>query len=393
MMTATDRKLLADRLAGFNPELAVEEASTIPKSWYLDPLIYDAECQGIFGNSWLLACRTEELQTPGAFVTGEIAGERYVVIRDVEDLQLRAMSNVCRHRAARVATEQCGVTSKLRCHYHGWTYDTKGNLIGTPEFGGVCNFNKEDQTLPQWSVDTWGPFVFVRPPFSSSKQTLREFLHPLPELLDGLGLEKMKFFKRAEYRLKCNWKVFIDNYLDGCYHCNTLHPCLFGAIDYKNYKIECHTNTVVQISPLKQSEDGDVAAVRKGRDAYYSWVNPNLMLNVYEGIMDINLVLPLGPNECLVIFDFFFENTEGAEQLKLIEKSLAVAHQVQMEDAGICEEVHEGLSSRTYDTGRFSVRREQGGWRFHQILGRQLQAFAAANPEPKVELQQLCLRT
>ena len=88
--------------------------------------------------------------------------------------------------------------------------------------------------------------------------------------------------------------------------------------------------------------------------------------------MDTNLVLLLGPDRCRVIFDFYFAHTEGPEAEKFIADSMAVAHQVQLEDMGVCQEVQRGLKSRTYSTGRFSVRRESGGYHFHQLLARKL---------------------
>src|SRR6185437_14702416 len=104
------------------------------------------------------------------------------------------------------------------------------------------------------------------------------------------------------------------------------------------------------------------------------WVFPNFMLNMYQGVMDTNLVLPLGPERCRVVFDFWFADTEGATAEKFMHDSIAVADRVQQEDMGICEEVQRGLGSRSFDTGRFSVRREAGGYHFHQLLSRHLLA-------------------
>jgi len=98
------------------------------------------------------------------------------------------------------------------------------------------------------------------------------------------------------------------------------------------------------------------------------------MINLYEGVMDTNLVLPVSPERCKVIFDYYFTRTEGPEAQKFIADSMAVAHQVQLEDMGVCDEVQRGLKSRTYDTGRFSVKRESGGYHFHQMLSRKLTA-------------------
>lgn len=354
-----------ERLAAFDATLPLSRARTIPSAWYFDADIYALECRRVFGGAWLVAARLDQLAGPGDFATIEIAGEPIVVLRDEQGM-LRAFHNVCRHRAAQVMNAPCGHATKLRCRYHGWTYDLTGRLRGTPEFDGVEEFRKEEQGLPPLAVDTWGPLVFVH--MGEPAQPLADFLAPLPERAAELGISGVKFVARREYEMACNWKVFVDNYQDGGYHVNTVHPGLAGALDYAHYRTENHAHGSVQISPLKASDDVTVGKVRTGTNAYYWWVYPNLMINLYEGVMDTNLVLPLGPDRCKVLFDFYFTRTDGADAEKYIADSIAVAHQVQLEDMGVCDEVQRGLKSRTYDTGRFSVKRESGGYHFHQLL-------------------------
>jgi choline monooxygenase len=96
------------------------------------------------------------------------------------------------------------------------------------------------------------------------------------------------------------------------------------------------------------------------------------MMNLYQGVMDTNLVLPLGADSCRVIMDFYFDRIEGLEAKQFIEQSIEVGHQIQLEDVGICEEVQRGLGSRSFSTGRFSVKREVAGYYFHQLLARRL---------------------
>lgn len=374
---------LSDRLKAFDPDLPLEKAHTIPSAWYFDPEIYAAECRTVFGDTWLVAGRSDQVADPGSYLTADIAGEPVLVVRDQGGV-LRAFANVCRHRAARVMNEAAGQATRLRCRYHGWTYDLAGRLRGTPEFDGVADFRREDHGLVPMPVDTWGPLVFVHPAANpcpagvggparnEPPQPLAEFLAPLPERTTGLGLEGLRFAGRREYELACNWKVFVDNYQDGGYHVNTVHPGLAGALDYAHYRTENAGNTSVQISPLKPSDDAAVGKVRTGANAYYWWVFPNLMLNLYQGVMDTNLVLPLGPDRCRVVFDFYFADTAGPEAERFIADSIAVAHQIQLEDQGVCEEVQAGLKSRSYDTGRFSVRREAGGYHFHRLLALRL---------------------
>jgi choline monooxygenase len=364
---------LEAKLRSFDAELPLERARTIPSCWYADPEIYAAECRHVFGDTWQAVGRTDQLATPGSYFTAEVAGEPILVARDSEGV-VRAFYNVCRHRAARVAPEAAGQATRFRCRYHGWTYDLAGRLRGTPEFEGVADFRREDNGLVPLAVATSGPLVWVH--LGSHPPPLAEFLAPLPERTADLGLERLHFVERRHYDLACNWKVFVDNYLDGGYHVNTVHPALAGVIDYAHYRTECAGNTSVQVAPLKvpdaESEGALAAAVRTGATGYYWWIFPNFMLNLYQGTMDTNLVLPLGPDRCRVIFDFYFTDTDSPEARKFLEGSIAVAHQVQLEDVGISEEVQRGLASRSYDTGRFGVRREAGGYHFHQLLARRL---------------------
>jgi choline monooxygenase len=179
----------------------------------------------------------------------------------------------------------------------------------------------------------------------------------------------MAWYARKSYDLNCNWKVYVDNYLDGGYHVNTVHPGLAGVLDYRDYRTVCAGATVLQSSPLKAAE-GEAGRTRTGDLAAYWWVYPNFMLNIYAGVMDTNLVLPLSVERCRVIFDFFFAAGTAEDFMR---ESVAVAEQVQAEDVGVCEEVQRNLTSRSYTTGRFSVKRENGGYYFHQLLGRALQ--------------------
>jgi choline monooxygenase len=346
----------------FDPNLPLEHARTIPAAWYRDQDIADLERQYIFGDSWLAAGRADQVAKPGSFFTADLAGEPIVVVRDQEGI-LRAFYNVCRHRAARVACQAEGNASKLRCRYHGWTYDLTGRLRGTPEFDGVADFRREDNGLVPVAVAEWGPVVWVH--LGKEHEPIAEWTAPLTRRGFEPMMASLRFAGRKEYRLGCNWKVFIDNYLDGGYHVNTIHPGLASVLDYSKYRTEIDGHASVQISPLERGPE-EVAAVRRGENAYYAWVFPNLMLNLYEGVLDIDIVLPDGPAACRVVFDFYFDDLEKSEQ------SIAVAHQIQLEDVGICEDVQRGLASRSYDTGRFSVRREGGGYHFHQLLAHSL---------------------
>jgi choline monooxygenase len=368
----SDRSRLERELARFDDTLPLERARTIPSSWYFEPDLFELERSTVFGATWQAVGRTAQVAEPSQFFTADVAGEPILVLRD-ETGTLRAFHNVCRHRAARVMELAEGRCTKLRCRYHGWTYDLAGNLRGTPEFDGVQEFPREANGLPPVAVDCWGPAVFVH--LGSNPPALAEYLAPMAEQTVHCKLNDLEFFARREYELECNWKVFVDNYLDGGYHVNTVHPGLAGVLDYSEYRTDVFGHASVQTSPMKPAEtDGDnsAAMVRQGDFAYYWWVFPNFMVNIYSGVMDTNLVLPISPTRCRVIMDFYFATTgqPASESYRL--QSVAVADRIQQEDIDICAEVQRGLCSRSFDTGRFSVRREIAGYHFHQLLARTL---------------------
>ena len=354
----------------FDGNRPLAEASTLPSSTYLSSEYYDKELKQVFGKEWHWACRTEQVNQPGQWITTQIGNESIVVSRDSEGI-LRAFSNVCRHRAAKVCRVSQGQSTRLRCQYHGWTYDLAGNLKTAPEFQGVSHFNCEQHSLPSFQVEELGPWLFVC--LASEAPNFLAQWKPFLEQSESFQIDQMKFVKRVEYPLNCNWKVFVDNYLDGGYHINTLHPDLAGLIPYSDYRSEIFEKSSLQTAPLKSNLQKESAKVRKGT-AQYWWLYPNLMINLYEGVMDLNLVIPEGPNNCRVVFDFYFKDISDLNQPQ-IEQSLKIAHQIQMEDQGICEEVQEGLQSAFYTSGRFSVLREQTAYHFHQLLAREAGLF------------------
>jgi choline monooxygenase len=173
--------------------------------------------------------------------------------------------------------------------------------------------------------------------------------------------------------LKCNWKVFVDNYLDGGYHVPHLHKGLDSVLDYSNYTIENGERYCLQSSPMVTSSDAEVGAVRSGPRAFYYWLYPNFMINYYEGTLDTNLVRPLAIDRTEVIFDFYFADVSAAARERNLA-SVAVGERIQQEDLDICEAVQRGLNSRAYNAGRLSVRREAGEHLFHRLLHADLKA-------------------
>ncbi|HKM83625.1 MAG TPA: aromatic ring-hydroxylating dioxygenase subunit alpha [Candidatus Acidoferrum sp.] len=357
---------IRDVLNLYNPSNPLEKAWTIPAPWYFDPRIAQLERDSVFASNWQVAGRLDQVKDPGQFFTIDLNNEPLVVVRS-DDGQLRAFCNVCRHHAAAVVPEEKGCAKQFRCPYHGWTYGNDGALKGMVEFEGVCNFNRADNGLVPVRLDVWENFLFVN--LDGKAAPLLDFLGKVAALAAPLKLtEKFHCFDRRIYTLNCNWKVYVDNYLDGGYHVPHAHKGLSSVVEYTKYTIENFERACLQSTPLDSSGalDSSIASTRQGH-AFYLWVYPNFMINAYSGVMDTNLVLPLGVDRCAVIFDYYFVAVSPAATQHHRE-SIAVSEMVQDEDMAICDSVQRGLASRGYVAGRLSVRREAGEHLFHRLL-------------------------
>ncbi len=353
--------------------LPLSRAATLPARFYQDSDIFEREKDQIFSRTWQLVCRYDELQRIGDFVPVTVLDEP-VVITHAQDDQLRAYYNVCRHRAGQVALTK-GNRKSLQCRYHGWTYGLDGCLRAAPEMEATENFRKEDFGLIGVRVDRWGPFVFVN--LDDDAPPLRDVMGAIPSEVAtaGYDVDLMRPVERREYLIDCNWKVYVDNYLEG-YHLPIAHPQLFKELDYDSYRIEEHRFYSKQFAPIRELKPGEELGRDRRylrtpdgeEDALYYWCFPNTMFNIYQDNMSSNVIIPLGPDKTLTIFEWFFAEPGSGEGWESMQQTIAFSDEIQQEDIVICEQVQRGLRSRAYNTGRFSAKRENGVYHFQNLV-------------------------
>ena len=160
-----------------------------------------------------------------------------IVITHGLDGELRGFYNVCRHRAGQVALTK-GNRKSLQCRYHGWTYGLDGALRACPEMEETEDFSKDDFGLHAGARRPLGP-VRLRQPRSDGAAAGATCMGAIPDEVAraGYDVERMRLVERREYLIECNWKVYVDNYLEG-YHLPIAHPDLFKELDYDAYRVE-----------------------------------------------------------------------------------------------------------------------------------------------------------
>ncbi len=358
----------------------IECAQTLASKFYTDPAILDIEKARIFRRTWQLVGTLSQncgeinglkrtISDPETFFTAEVVGEPVVVVRDKQGT-LRAFSNVCRHRAGPIALGS-GCKNVLRCAYHGWTYTLDGRLIGTPDVDGVEFFDRSTMGMFPVRLETWGQFIFIN--FDPNAVSLSAYLGKIPEQARGFQFEGLQLAERRDYIINCNWKVYVDNYLEG-YHIPIAHPGLMREIDYAQYRTETYRYHSQQFAPIRAMKSGDASGrlYEPGtglQEALYFWVFPNLMLNIYPDNIQTNVIVPLSHDKTLTIFEWFFHDVASEKSRERVKRAIAFSDEVQQEDVGLCEHVQRGLRSSTYDRGRYSVKRENGVHHFHMLLG------------------------
>jgi choline monooxygenase len=357
----------------------IECAHTLASKFYTHPAFLDAEKSRIFGRTWQLAgtlntsCGEQNgtkrtIADPETFFTADVIGEPVVIVRDKQGT-LRAFSNVCRHRAGPIASgSDC--KNVLRCGYHGWTYALDGRLIGTPDVEGVEFFDRSTMGMFPLRLETWEQLIFVN--FDPNAEPLAAYLGRIPEQARGFQFEGLQSVERRDYVIDCNWKVYVDNYLEG-YHIPIAHPGLMREIDYAQYRTDTYRYYSQQFAPIRamKSEDACERFYAPGTDlqgALYFWIFPNLMLNIYPDNLSTNLIVPLSHDKTLTIFEWFFHDTRSEKVRERIKRAVAFSDEVQQEDIDLCRNVQRGLNSSTYDRGRYSVKRENGVHHFHMLL-------------------------
>ena len=203
-----------------------DEAWSMPKSYYTDENVLAIERAHLFAKEWICVGRVEEVPKPGDYMAFMLCNEPIVVVRG-EDNNIRAMSNVCRHRGALLA-EGSGNNSRLVCPYHHWSYDLEGKLAGAPRMEAHKTFDKSNCRLPQFATEEWNGFLFVC--LAEDPPPLAPRLAPLAKLIHNYHVEQMKMLYVANEIWHTNWKCLIENFMEG-YHLSPLHKTTLHLVN------------------------------------------------------------------------------------------------------------------------------------------------------------------
>ena len=194
----------------------------LPISVNIDPEYFELERKKVFGRSWMNVGRVEDIPNPGDYFVKEMAvlDSNVIVVRG-EDGVIRAFHDQCKHRGNKLLRGGSGSCKFFSCGFHGWTYDTTGQLVSVPDEDQFFDFDKSKIHLNELAADVWEGFIFVNPQ-PEPAESLREWMGELADQFEGWFSKDLSLIASYVVDVRCNWKVFIDAFVEA-YHAPFIH--------------------------------------------------------------------------------------------------------------------------------------------------------------------------
>ncbi len=362
-----------------NVSVPFSQARAMPKSVYTSPEFLALEQKHIFAHDWLSAGRADALPNPGDYLTMEIAGEPIIVLRD-RDGQLRAMSNVCRHRMSTLL-EGRGTVRAIVCPYHAWTYNLDGSLRGAPAMTLNEGFCKDQIALPTVRCAEWLGWIMVTLNPDAPDPDLA--LKGVEDLVGYLDMASYRETFRESFRWATNWKVLAENFMES-YHLPVCHEgTIGGAVDLLkmtcpegspafNYHYILKNDTI----PLSLAHPSNTTL--QGDQRRITWllsIYPSLLITLTPGYFWYLCLTPDGPGHVNVLYGGgmsadWCADPQAESHLAAVKGLL---DEVNIEDKGCTEKVYQGLCSALATPGPLS-HLERPNFEFAQYLASRVPA-------------------
>jgi phenylpropionate dioxygenase-like ring-hydroxylating dioxygenase large terminal subunit len=223
--------------------------------------LYSIELDRVFGHSWLFVGHESMIPGIGDYVTNYMGEDSVIVCRDTEG-RVRVLLNQCRHRANKVCLFDRGTVRAFTCSYHGWTYNTKGELTGVPFFDEAYfgDLDKRELGLLEPArVSTYGGLIFAT--WDKDIMSLEDYLGDMRWYLDAFlieddlgGLEIIP--GRHRYLMPINWKLLAENFAGDSYHFAATHASVIKALS--------GPAADSRIAPYRNREASGLAEITKG---------------------------------------------------------------------------------------------------------------------------------
>ena len=351
--------------------------SSLTANHYLSADIYQKELARIWRRHWIYVGRADELKSPGDFKVLRIAEREILLVLD-RSHKIGAFYNACSHRGSVLCEAESGQlkSGRIICPYHQWSYGLTGELLSTPriELGSQATSLGLDRVL----LTEWAGNLYLNLD-QTSDLTISDAMIPGPTKLNNWPLSTLKVRHRMQFDIRCNWKIFWENYLE-CYHCPGIHPELcrivplyqaglatdhlksgFKGEDRVASGVESWTETGRAIAPTL--EGLSKAEVKAGHT--FLEIYPNQYIVAHPDYVRQVSILPSAPGVTRVTAEWLFapdvSKNPSFDPAPAIEFCERLLHQ----DARVSELNQRGLAAKPHHQGVL-IDLESDVWDFHE---------------------------
>lgn len=347
--------------AAARPNIDPDEGWSLPAWIYHDPEYFRVEMQRMMRPSWQVVCHVNDVPNAGDWHTLEFLDESILVIRG-EDREVRAFTNVCRHRASRLVDGSSGCAKKLVCPYHAWTYALDGRLTGVPGKSEYPTLVMEDNGLAKVELEIWQGFIFVR--LQGGGPSVASMMAPYEDHVAPYRFAEMKALGRVTMRPRAvNWKNVSDNYSDGL-HIPVAHPGLTRLFG-RGYGVEAETHVDRMWGALVERPSANLSermyqkilprVAHLPEDHQRLWLYfklwPNVAFDIYPDQVDFMQFLPVSPTETMIREISYALPDERREMKAARYLNWRINRQVNAEDTELITRVQQGMMSKSYTVG------------------------------------------
>jgi phenylpropionate dioxygenase-like ring-hydroxylating dioxygenase large terminal subunit len=352
---------MATQLKPVEPAKDPLEDLSLPGWLYHDTEFFEAEKRAFLRAAPQVVCHEKEIPQPGDWRTLEYLGESVVVIRG-DDGEVRAFSNVCRHRGSRLVDGEAGCSKVLTCPYHAWSYARDGRLVGVPHRNEYPGLQTDTMGLIPVALERWRGFLFVT--LEPGAPSVHEMMAPYEHEVAAYRFEELETIGRVTLRPRpLNWKTIADNYSDHL-HIPVGHPGL-TRLFARNYKIEAqdHVDRMEGDLVEKISDNWSerayqqllpkadhLPATHRRKWLYYN-LFPNVAFDIYPDQVDFMQFLPVSSTET-VIREISYALPDSSREMRAVRYlNWRINRKVNAEDTELITRVQLGMQSPTYVAG------------------------------------------
>jgi choline monooxygenase len=370
-----------------NVHKSIDTANGLPNQCYTSSEYLHHERDKVFFDKWTTIGVGSSIPNPGDAKPYNLLGIPLMMVRD-QDMKIRIFHNVCSHRGFKILDKPCTLKNVIRCPYHSWSYDFKGNLIATPHIGGLNihdleKFDKSKSNLKEVRTKVWMDIIFVN--IHNNELEFNEYIKPLEDRWskfiskeDQHLLVRSKDYGYFNLDVKSNWKFAVENYCES-YHLPTIHPELNKISNISNhYHIQGLPNRFAGQGSKKYNQ------LTKGKKAFENFENwpkdlsknseyialfPNVMIGLHIDHFYAFWLEPISINETKEHLAMYYvgDNSANGEELETMrEENVRIWKNVMSEDIKAIEGMQEGRNSPVYNGGIFSPLMDNPTHQFHK---------------------------